>query len=142
MSSLLESLNWSDVRRHYDERVAVHEELLQLHTTSDVYKFSALMLGISKAAANYSADEHAIGPRVLAENINAEVRLFDLATCFIALRTARSVPDLIRGAKLARLGIGVGSEASCMLNPKICWVANTRTLWAHLVVKHNVNVKT
>ena len=23
-----------------------------------------------------------------------------------------------------------------MLNPEICWVANTRTIWNHLVIKH------
>jgi hypothetical protein len=27
-----------------------------------------------------------------------------------------------------------------MLNPQVCWVANTRTVWAHLLVKHNDNV--
>lgn len=35
--------------------------------------------------------------------------------------------------------IGVGSEASCMVNPNVCWVANTRTIWAHLVIKHADN---
>jgi hypothetical protein len=28
-----------------------------------------------------------------------------------------------------------------MLNPTVCWVANTRTPWAHLLVKHNDNSK-
>ena len=23
-----------------------------------------------------------------------------------------------------------------MVSPKICWVANTRTIWTHLVIKH------
>ena len=23
-----------------------------------------------------------------------------------------------------------------MVNPKVCWVANTRTIWTHLVIKH------
>jgi hypothetical protein len=23
-----------------------------------------------------------------------------------------------------------------MVNPKVCWVTNTRTIWTHLVVKH------
>jgi len=27
-----------------------------------------------------------------------------------------------------------------MLNPKVCWVANTRTIWAYLVVKHADNI--
>ena len=24
-----------------------------------------------------------------------------------------------------------------MMNPTICWVANSRTIWAHLLIKHN-----
>ena len=23
-----------------------------------------------------------------------------------------------------------------MVNPEVCWVANTRTIWTHLVIKH------
>jgi hypothetical protein len=26
-----------------------------------------------------------------------------------------------------------------MLNPQVCWVANTRTIWTHLVIKHADN---
>ena len=26
-----------------------------------------------------------------------------------------------------------------MVNPKVCWVANTRTIWTHLVIKHADN---
>lgn len=26
-----------------------------------------------------------------------------------------------------------------MMNPKVCWVANSRTIWAHLLVKHKNN---
>ena len=75
------------------------------------------------------------GPKILTENINAERRVGDLAEKFIALRTAARF-RLIRGAQLQYLQIGVGSEASCMLNPEVCWVANTRTIWTHLVIKH------
>lgn len=49
------------------------------------------------------------------------------------------VPPLIRQAAINYLKIGVGSEASCMLNPRVCWVANTRTIWTHLVIKHADN---
>ena len=27
-----------------------------------------------------------------------------------------------------------------MVNPKTCWVANTRSIWTHLVIKHADNV--
>jgi hypothetical protein len=138
--SLLESLKWADVRRHYDHRVSVHQQLLALHGRNQVNDFAQLLLGISDAAGNYSAKEHGIGPRVLADNLNAEQRVFALGADFINLRKARDVPVLIHQAGLRHLGIGVGSEASCLLNPEVCWVANTRTLWAHLLVKHNDNV--
>lgn len=28
-----------------------------------------------------------------------------------------------------------------MLNPQICWIANARTIWTHLVFKHEGNLK-
>src|SRR5262249_44942443 len=43
-------------------------------------------------------------------------------------------------ARLRYLGVAVGSEASCMVNPKVCWIANTRTVWAHLVIKCGGNI--
>ena len=72
--------------------------------------------------------------------INAEQRVFDLASELLSLAKARDMPRIVKRAALRFLGIGVGSEASCMLNPEVCWVANTRTVWAHLLVKHNDDV--
>jgi hypothetical protein len=140
--SVLKSLNWNEVRAHYDERILVHEQLRALHKAKNVPGFAQLLLGVSNPARNYSAEEHGIGPRVLGGNRNAEQRVFDLGTEFIELKKARNVPALIRQAGLRYLGVGVGSEASCMLNPHVCWVANTRTVWAHLLIKHNDNVAT
>ncbi|HET9181455.1 MAG TPA: hypothetical protein VFP59_04930 [Candidatus Angelobacter sp.] len=34
----------------------------------------------------------------------------------------------------------MGSEISCIINPEKCWVANTRTIFTHLVVKHADNI--
>ena len=28
-----------------------------------------------------------------------------------------------------------------MVNPQVCWVANTRTIWTHLVVKHADSIR-
>jgi hypothetical protein len=120
--------------------VSVHGRLLALHKDNQASSFAQLLLGISDPTGNYSAHEHGIGPRVLADNLNSEKRIFSLGTEFLALQKARIVPALIRQAHLTNLGIGVGSEASCMLNPEVCWVANTRTLWAHLLVKHDDNI--
>jgi len=134
--SALDTVTWSNVRSHYDERIQIHGHLLALREQGNTRQFARLLLGISDPAGNYSAEEHALGPKILAENANAEQRITDLAGKFIALKNARDVPRLIRAAQLHYLQIGVGSEASCMLNPQVCWVANTRTIWAHLVIKH------
>jgi hypothetical protein len=138
--SILQSLNWTEVRGHYDARLCVHQNLLALYKEHRFGEFAQLLLGISNPAGNYSAEEHGLGPRILANNFNGQQRVFALAGAFINLNTARNVPTLIRQAALRHLGIGVGSEASCMLNPEVCWIANTRTVWAHLLVKHNDNV--
>jgi hypothetical protein len=92
--------------------------LLALHKDNQASSFAQLLLGISDPTGNYSAHEHGIGPRVLADNLNSEKRIFSLGTEFLALQKARIVPALIRQAHLTNLGIGVGSEASCMLNPE------------------------
>jgi hypothetical protein len=47
--------------------------------------------------------------------------------------------ELIKRARLKYLQIGVGSEISCMVNG-VCRVANTRTIWTHLVIKHGYDV--
>lgn len=69
-------------------------------------------------------------------NSNAPTRVCRLADHFSAVKTGHEVPTLIRDAALRFLQIGVGSEISCMVNPSLCWVANTRTIWTHLVIKH------
>ena len=134
--SALDNLNWSSIRVHYDERVDIHDQLLDLHRGGNIRQFARLALGISNVAGNYSADEHKLGPQVLSGNLNPEKRVFDLGGRFIQLTTARTVSQLIRDAGLRYLQIGVGSEMSCMVNPNVCWVANTRTIWTHLVIKH------
>ncbi len=136
--AVLDLVDWQAVRQHYDDRVSVSRTLIQLYEQKSIEKFANLALGVSDADGNYSAAEHGLGPRILypAYNKNAEQRIFDLAGEFIALTDARRVPELIALAGLAYLKIGVGSEISCMVNPEVCWVANTRTIWAHLVIEH------
>lgn len=137
--SALIDLDWREVRRHYDEREDIHHELTRLFRSDDVHNFVRLLLGISDRAGNYSANEHQLGPRILNNNTNGEGRVFDLAGKLINVESASMVPPLIRQAAINYLKIGVGSEASCMLNPRVCWVANTRTIWTHLVIKHADN---
>jgi hypothetical protein len=138
--SVLDSINWTDVRQHYDVRVQVHKNLLKFQQQKTIEKFTNLALGISDNDGNYSSAEHGLGPKVLAFNAHAEQRVFDLAGEFVSLADAHRVPELIKGARLKCVQIGVGSEISCMVNPSVCWVANTRTNWTHLVVKHGYDV--
>lgn len=135
MSALLK-LDWKAVRDQYDLRGRVHRQLLALHRQRKVSDFVDLLLGISDPAGNYSAAEHGLGPKVLTENLNAEDRLWAVAEEFLALRNPHDVPPTIRRTGLRYFQIGVGSEASCMMNPQVCWVANVRTIWTHLVIKH------
>ena len=137
--SALNRLDWNAVRTQYDNRVRTHRKLLSLHRSSNVSQFADLLLGISDPTGNYSADEHKLGPQIIAGNSNAKEQVAALARRFIGLTNARTVPELIRSASIRYLKIGVGSEASCMVNPKVCWVANTRTIWTHLVIKHADN---
>jgi len=134
--SALDFLDWSNVRAHYDARVQVHKRLLHLLDGALLDQFARLLLGIADPTGNYSAAEHGLGPKILATNGNAVNRLAALATSFRTLAKPRDVPKVIRAAGLSYLAIGVGSEASCMVNPTTCWVANTRSIWTHLVIKH------
>src|SRR3974377_258550 len=138
--NILDNLDWVAVRRQYDTRTKVKSTLLNLYQQNLVSGFVELALGVSNPDGNYSASEHALGPRILLNNMNAERRVFELAGRFIALPRAVQVPLLIRQAQLQYLWIGVGSELSCMVNPAVCWVANTRTIWTSLVIKHNDNI--
>lgn len=139
---VLDDVEWDAVRRHYDERVVVHQRLLRLAEGKLVKPFFRLALGIDDPAGNYSAAEWSIGPKVAASNARPEERIFELAGKFRALASGRTVPALVRQADLRHVAIGVGSELSCMVNPRACWVANTRTIWTHLVWEHKGSIAT
>lgn len=62
--SALDGTAWPKVRPHYDERIQIHRELLSLRKQGNTRQFAALLLGVSNPAGNYSADEHALGPKI------------------------------------------------------------------------------
>ncbi|HEU5340663.1 hypothetical protein [Edaphobacter sp.] len=113
--------------------------MISLARDNLVFPFANLALGISDPVGNYSAAEHGLGSKILGTNVNAERLVLDLARKFRLLNSASVVPELIRDAGIKFLQIGVGSEISCMVHPEICWVANARTIWTHLVIKHADN---
>lgn len=135
----LAKLDWNEVRQHYDDRVAAHKRLLDFHHKKLVKPFFDLAVGISDPNGNYSAAEHSLGPKIVLNNSTAYQDVFGLATDFLAVTNGLQVPPLIKGASISYLQIGVGSELSCMMNPSVCWVANSRSIWAHLLIKHNDN---
>jgi hypothetical protein len=141
----LSPLDWHAVRAHYEQRLRIHQHLVAWYNQRSIRQFVRLLLGITDPAANYSASDHGLGPRILHENADAEQRIFLLAGQFAALTRTRRVPELITATNLSSLKIGVGSEISCLMNPTVCWVANTRTIWAYLVEKwgdvHQANVE-
>jgi hypothetical protein len=122
--SVFDSLDWSDVRQHYGYQMGVHRGLIEFHQRKSVADFANLALGITDAFGNCSANQHGLGPKILETNRNAARQVFDLAGRFLALKNASRVPELIRNANVSNLQIGVGSEISCMVNPKVCWVVN------------------
>lgn len=137
---ILDLTDWRAVRQHYNERLRVHREAVKLYEQRSISKFANVVLGITEAHGNYSAAEHGLGPKILALNINGEDRVFNLAGELKELDNARPVPHVIRRAGLKYLQVGVGSEISCIMSPTTCWVANTRTIWTHLVIKHNDSI--
>lgn len=137
-------LDWPEVLDHYERRVKIHRKILSLFDRPSPLGFAELLLGISDRRGNYSAAEHNLGPMILASNgrgaEEAANRVHDLAGEFLAVKSPHDVPRLIQNAGLQYLKIGVGSEASCMMNPQRCWVANTRTVWTHLLIKHDDDI--
>lgn len=140
IQDLFDELDWDGIVDHYYERLHIHETLLSYFRSGDLTKFPDLLVGISDVHGNYSARDHDLGPRILRENVNSRKRLYEISAKFLELDDARTVPEIIRAAGMKYFQIGVGSEASCMLNPTICWITNTRTVWAHLVLKHGGSV--
>src|SRR5687768_278518 len=96
--SALDKLDWSEVRNHYDNRTKIHRQLLELYQDNSISRFVDLLLGISDPAGNYSADEHKLGPQIIANNRNADDQVAGLAEKFMYLTNARAVPELIRDA--------------------------------------------
>lgn len=137
---ILAELDWSDVLDHYDQRAGIGRMLRGHLADGNVDAFARLAVGVDDPKGNYSAHEHGLGRKVLGSNRDAAPRLAELGDNFRLLTDAHDVPKMIRDAGLKYLGISVGSEISCLLNPEICWVANSRTIWLHLLVKHADNV--
>ncbi len=135
MTVTAEDLDMHAVRELYLHRELVHLELRRLFDNGAVHDYIQLALGISDSAGNYSASEHGLGPRILAES--TEEAVFDLATVIEQCPNAHHLPELIYHNSLNYIKISVGSEIAMMLKPNDYWVGNVRTIWAYLLQKHD-----
>lgn len=136
--NLLSSIKMRDVRRNYLDRRAVGEELRNFLVSGPAIKFAELALGLSNPTGNYSAAEHALGPKILSHRSPTAIKI--LAQTIVGCNTATSMLDEIYQANIPWLKVGVGSEMAMLLKPKEFWVANTRTVWAHLLLKHKFSL--
>ncbi len=133
----LNFLDMNDVRAHYQRRSALSKKLTLLLNSSNAKKFADLALGISDVDGNYSAAEHGLGPKILATR--PAMAVLELGKRLAVCYEPKQMVDTIYRANIPNLKIGVGSEIAMMVRPETFWVANTRSIWAHLLVKHSFN---
>ena len=134
---MLSDIKMDLVFTHYQIRLAAHKELVRHFEAENISAYTELALGIARPEGNYSASEHHLGPQVLCNNTKKSV--FDLAKQLRALHDAHHVPHTIYQATMPYLRISLGSEMAMMLNPDKYWVGNVRTIYSHLLLKHDGN---
>jgi hypothetical protein len=124
----------TEIKATFAERESIRNQLLKYFQESNIKGFVRLVLGIDDPNANYSASEHGLGNRILSEVSPDTVYGFtqDLIEC----DTPHSLLANIYNANIPYLKISVGTEMAMMMRPELFWVANTRSVWAHLLVKH------
>ena len=134
---MLGHLSMQEVLEIYLVRESTHQTLLSAFWDEQLESYLTLALGITEPAGNYSAHEHRLGPRILA--MNRQQSIFELARSLYGCSSPRDIPGEIYSHRLSHLKISVGSEMAMMLRPTDFWVANVRTVWAHLLIKHGDN---
>ena len=130
----IDELDLTSVRGHYNRRVNASEKLIFLLSSGSTKAYVNLALGIDDAYGNYSAADHNLGPKILGGR--SEESVFKLASTLATAKSDKDVQRMIYEANIPYLKIGVGSEMAMLLRPELHWVANTRSIWSHLLVKH------
>ena len=127
-------LNFRDVLDQYNVRVAMSTRLIS-HLNSDrKQEYIGLALGMDDMHGNYSARDHDLGPKILAGRSPDTV--FAFAKQLQSVKDSLDLQHLIYKANIPYLNISVGTEIALMLQPSVHWVANSRSIWSHLLVKH------
>ena len=130
-----DAIDYEAVVSLYNTRHGVHQRLLSLFKQGSVDEYVELALGIKQPDSNYSASDHGLGPRILEQS--PPQRVFQLAEKLFRCHTPDDAPQVVYGENIPYLKISVGSEMGALLKPDVFWVTNVRTIWAHLVMKHN-----
>lgn len=133
----LKHLDMGDVRSQYLVRLKTSKRLRGLMDSESVEAFVDLALGISDLSGNYSASDHNLGPKIL--DSVPPVAVFQLARRLTTSVTSMAMLAEVYSANIPYLKVSVGSEIAMLLKPSSFWVANTRSVWAHLLIKHQFN---
>lgn len=128
-------IDMHDVKAHYKRRKNISSDLIKLLNDGTKKEYVELAVGIIDPFANYSAYEHQLGPRILENNSISSVFKLALRMSSENLNVT-NLPKTIYDANLPYLKISVGSEMASMLQPNKFWIGNVRTIWSHLVIKH------
>ncbi len=137
--TLLNNISVKSVYDHYVQREAIHFKLLELFRQQKIDDFANLAVGVSDQRANYSASEYGGGVLILQRNSTQAI--YNLANELYSCADPNYIPDIIYRHAIGYLKISIGSELSMMLRPNDFWVANVRTIWAYLLIKHADNYK-
>ena len=127
-------LDFSHVIDQYNIRASMSERLKRLLLEGKVDAYAQLALGIDDIHGNYSARDHHLGPKILAARPAKSVHSLGLQ--LIETDLDKAVQLAIHGANIPYLKISVGTEMAMLLKPNDHWVANTRSIWAYLLLKH------
>jgi hypothetical protein len=114
----------------------VSDKLIELHDSSKKTEFVKLLIGESNPAGNYSASEHGHDANIWYNNRPQLIWDFGTELLYDA-SDEFSIISAIENHAISYLKLAIGTEMACMLRPKDFYVANSRTCWGFLVVKHN-----
>jgi hypothetical protein len=86
-------LDLREIRRQYDDRLEMHNALRFEFDHGNVEAYVHLAIGLHDPTANYSAAEHGLGPRILANS--SPRRIFDFANELFQVSNPKEIPDVI-----------------------------------------------
>ena len=127
-------LDFHRVVDQYNVRVEVSEQLRLLLNRNNEEGYVRLALGMNDVHGNYSARDHDLGPRIL--NNRQPSVVFRLAKQMQTVEDSCELQRVIYEANIPYLKISVGTEMALLLQPSVHWVANSRSIWSHLLIKH------